>query len=57
QPPQLLMQIHGQGGSGKMKLLQAITDMFTIQGCSHRLAKIALSGVAASQIGGSTVHS
>lgn len=57
QPPQLLMQIHGQGGTGKTRLLHAITEMFTARGCRDRLAKTALSGVAASQIGGSTLHS
>jgi hypothetical protein len=51
------MQIHGQGGTGKTKLLHAITELFASRGCSHALAKTALSGVAASQIGGSTLHS
>jgi hypothetical protein len=56
-PPQLLMQIHGQAGTGKTTLVQAITDLFKSTGNGHRLAKTALSGVAASQIGGSTLHS
>ncbi|KAG2750955.1 hypothetical protein P692DRAFT_20727611 [Suillus brevipes Sb2] len=56
-PPQLLMVIHGQGGTGKTRLLQAITKMFCDAGCAERLAKTALSGVAACQIGGKTLHS
>lgn len=51
------MQLHGQGGMGKTKLIQAITDLFHREGCSDQLAKTALSGVAACQIGGSTLHS
>jgi len=56
-PPQLLMQIHGKAGTGKTTLVQAIMDLFKSTGNGHRLAKMALSGVAASQIGGSTLHS
>jgi hypothetical protein len=56
-PPQLLMIIHGQGGTGKTRLLQAITTLFSDMGCTNMLAKTALSGVAASQIGGKTLHS
>jgi hypothetical protein len=56
-PPQLLMQIHGQAGTGKTTLIQAITELFKSTGNGHRLAKMALSGVVASQIGGSTLHS
>ncbi|KAG2044046.1 hypothetical protein BDR03DRAFT_844720, partial [Suillus americanus] len=56
-PPQLLMVIHGQGGAGKTRLLQAIMKMFSDVGSAKRLAKTALSGVAACQIGGKTLHS
>lgn len=56
-PPQLLMVVHGQGGTGKTCLLHAITALFRNLGCAHRLAKTALTGVAASQIGGKTLHS
>lgn len=56
-PPQLLMAIHGQGGTGKTRLLKAITSLFDEMGCKDRFAKTALSGVAASQIGGQTLHS
>jgi hypothetical protein len=56
-PPQLLMIIHGPGGTGKTCLLKAITRMFTDIGITERFAKTALSGVAACQIGGKTLHS
>lgn len=56
-PPQLLMVVHGQGGTGKTRLLEAITKLFTDVGCADRLAKTALSGVAVCQIGGKTLHS
>jgi hypothetical protein len=56
-PPQLLMVVHSQGGTGKTRLLEAITELFTEVGCADRLAKTALSGVAACQIGGKTLHS
>ncbi|KAG1807034.1 uncharacterized protein BJ212DRAFT_1485890 [Suillus subaureus] len=56
-PPQLLMVIHGEGGTGKTQLLQAITQLFSDVGSANRLAKTALSGVAACQIGGKTLHS
>ncbi|KAG1725055.1 uncharacterized protein EDB91DRAFT_1033454, partial [Suillus paluster] len=56
-PPQLLMVVHGQAGTGKTRLLEAITDMFETVGSSERFAKTALSGVAACQIGGKTLHS
>jgi chromosomal replication initiation ATPase DnaA len=32
--PQLLMAIHGQEGTGKTRLLQAITSLFSDLGCS-----------------------
>ena len=56
-PPQTLVFVIGQGGTGKSTLLNAITTSFEIRGASHLLAKTAMSGVAASLIGGSTLHS
>jgi hypothetical protein len=55
-PPQRLMIVHGQGGTGKSALLHAISDMFEYEGASSLLAKTATSGVAASIIGGQTLH-
>ncbi|RDB27295.1 ATP-dependent DNA helicase PIF1 [Hypsizygus marmoreus] len=55
-PKQLLMLIQGQGGTGKSLLINTITKTFSELGISHRLAKTASSGVAASLIGGETSH-
>ena len=56
-PPQRLVIVHGQGGTGKSALLNAISKMFDDLGASNLLAKTAMSGVAASIIGGQTLHS
>jgi hypothetical protein len=55
--PQLLMLIFGEGGTGKSRLLDAITQLFATHNCESKLARIAMSGVAASIIKGSTLHS
>lgn len=56
-PPQRLMIVHGQGGTGKSALLNAISDSFEKLNASDLLAKTAMSGVAASIVGGQTLHS
>ncbi|KAF8256356.1 hypothetical protein EI94DRAFT_1437978, partial [Lactarius quietus] len=56
-PPQRLIIVHGQGGTGKSALLNAISKMFDDLGASCLLAKTAMSGVAASIVGGQTLHS
>ena len=56
-PPQRLVLVHGQGGTGKTTLLNAIADSFQNVGASSLLAKTAMSGVAASIVGGVTLHS
>ena len=56
-PPQRLMIVHGEGGTGKTSLLNAIAKTFDALQSSHLLAKTATSGVAASIIGGQTLHS
>lgn len=56
-PPQRLMIIHGQGGTGKTAMLNTISHAFDDVAASHLLAKTAMSGVAASLIGGKTLHS
>jgi hypothetical protein len=56
-PPQRLMIVHGQGGTGKSALLNAISKTFADLGAAPLLAKTAMSGVAASIIGGQTLHS
>ena len=55
-PPQRLVIVHGQGGTGKSALLNAISKTFADLGASALLAKTATSGVAASIIGGQTLH-
>lgn len=54
---QILMIVHGQGGTGKTTLLNAISKTFDDHGASKLFAKMAMSGVAASLIGGQTLHS
>ena len=56
-PPQRLMIVHGQGGTGKSALLNAISKTFADLGATPLLAKTAMSGVTASIIGGQTLHS
>jgi hypothetical protein len=56
-PPQCLMIVHGQGGTGKSALLNAISKTFADLGATPLLAKTAMSGVAASIIRGQTLHS
>ena len=55
-PSQLLINVIGHGGTGKLTLLNAITTSFAQRNASHLLAKTATSGVAASLIGGTTLH-
>ena len=56
-PPQCLLVVHGQGGTGKTAVLNAIADTFEDFGVSALLAKTAMSGVAASIVRGCTLHS
>jgi hypothetical protein len=56
-PEQLLLIAHGQGGTGKSEMLNAIAHTFDSLHANHLLAKTAMSGVAASIIGGDTLHS
>ena len=56
QPEQLLMLVLGQGGTGKSLLISAISATFDEHGATELLARTATSGVAASLIGGKTVH-
>ncbi len=56
-PPQLLMMVLGQGGTGKTLLINAISETFRYWKAESKLAKTATSGVAASLIGGQTLHS
>ncbi|THG98262.1 hypothetical protein EW026_g3885 [Hermanssonia centrifuga] len=55
-PPPLRMIIHGEGGTGKSKVIQTITEYFAQHGARHLLIKAAYTGVAASLIDGKTTH-
>jgi hypothetical protein len=56
-PEQLMMFVRGAGGTGKSMLINTLTSTFEQNGGAALLAKTATSGVAASLIKGSTVHS
>ena len=56
-PSQILMIVHGQGGTGKLALLNAILQTFADLNLSSLLAKTAMSGVAASIVSSQTLHS
>ncbi|OCH88800.1 hypothetical protein OBBRIDRAFT_695813, partial [Obba rivulosa] len=55
-PRQLLMVLYGEGGTGKSKVIQTITEDFVQQGAAHMLVKAAYTGIAASLIDGKTTH-
>lgn len=55
-PPQLLMTVIGPGGTGKTALINEITRLFESMNARRMLAKTATSGVAATLIGGTTLH-
>jgi hypothetical protein len=55
-PPQLLMIIPGEGGVGKSKVIQTITENFRLSGVEHWCVKGAYTGIAASLIDGKTLH-
>ena len=50
------MIIYGEGGTGKSKVLQSVTEAFHQHGAHHMLLKAAYTGVAASLIDGKTTH-
>jgi hypothetical protein len=55
-PPPLRLIIHGEGGTGKSKVLQTVSHTFKERGCEHLLLKSAYTGVASSLIEGKTTH-
>ena len=55
-PPPLRMIIYGEGGTGKSKVIQTITEIFIQKGAKYMLVKSAYTGVAASLIDGKTMH-
>ena len=54
--PPLRMLILGEGGTGKSKVIQTITEYFAHRGVPHILLKAAYTGVAASIVDGKTTH-
>ena len=56
-PPPLCMIVHGEGGTGKSKVLQTVTEAFRERGCERRLIKAAYTGITASLVDGKTTHS
>ncbi|CAE6416282.1 unnamed protein product [Rhizoctonia solani] len=55
-PRQLLMQIQGEGGTGKSTVIGCITELFKHHRLSHKLIRSAYTGIAASLIDGNTLH-
>ncbi|KIL56471.1 hypothetical protein M378DRAFT_89250, partial [Amanita muscaria Koide BX008] len=55
-PHPLRMIIYGEGGTGKSKVIQTVTESFAAKGVKFMLVKTAYTGVAASLIDGKTTH-
>ena len=56
-PPPLHMLIHGEGGTGKSKDIQTMTEYFSHRAARYMLTKTAYTGVASSLINVKTTHS
>ncbi|KZS90828.1 hypothetical protein SISNIDRAFT_414933, partial [Sistotremastrum niveocremeum HHB9708] len=52
----LRMYLGGPGGTGKSRVIHAVTDWFAQRGQSRRLRLASYTGVAASNINGATLH-
>ena len=50
------MVLYGEGGAGRSRFIQTITEAFAARGASSTLVKAASTGVAASLVGGKTTH-
>ena len=55
-PPPLRMILYGEGGTGKSKVIQTITEAFVQRQSHYMLLKSAYTGIAASLIDGKTTH-
>jgi hypothetical protein len=55
-PSRLRMIIHGEGGTGKSRVIQTVTEYFVQRGAKYLLLKAAYTGVGASLIDGKTTH-
>jgi hypothetical protein len=56
-PDQLRMFLSGPGGTGKSRVIDALTDFFSQRGQSKRIRLCTFTGVAACNIKGMTLHS
>ncbi|THG92702.1 hypothetical protein EW026_g8293 [Hermanssonia centrifuga] len=56
EPPPLRLILYGEGGTGKSKVIQTVTEEFVARGAQAMLVKAAYTGVAASLIDGKTTH-
>ncbi|KAJ8589090.1 hypothetical protein M405DRAFT_792072, partial [Rhizopogon salebrosus TDB-379] len=56
-PSPLRMRIEGEGGTGKSRVIQTVTELFRWNAITHILRKAAYTGIAASLIEGQTIHS
>lgn len=54
--PPLRMIVHGEGGTGKSRVIQTITEYFIQRGSKYLLLKAVYTGVTASIIDGKTTH-
>lgn len=50
------MFIGGPGGTGKSRIINALTDYFALRGESRRLRLASFTGIAAKNINGTTLH-
>ncbi|KDR76762.1 hypothetical protein GALMADRAFT_67297, partial [Galerina marginata CBS 339.88] len=57
QPEQLKMYLGGMGGTGKSRVIEALSKFFLIRKEAHRFVIVAPTGTAAALLGGSTYHS
>ncbi|KAI5892664.1 uncharacterized protein SCHCODRAFT_02456706, partial [Schizophyllum commune H4-8] len=55
-PPPMRMLLYGEGGTGKSRVVQTITELFRAKGVPHLILKGAYTGIAASLIDGKTLH-
>src|SRR6202522_1211661 len=53
---QLKMYLGGMGGTGKSRVLEALSDFFSLRKEAHRFIIVAPTGTAAALLGGSTYH-
>ncbi|TFK91366.1 hypothetical protein K466DRAFT_442592, partial [Polyporus arcularius HHB13444] len=54
--PPLRMILYGEGGTGKSRVIQTVSEAFAARGCTYMLVKAAYTGIAASLIDGKTTH-